>query len=95
MEINFPFSGIDFGVEGESDEERQQRLLAEQAKLEAQIKKDAAEAEKIWLENDAEQRQLNWKFALATMGFMALGSYFLSLRYEKLSPEPSSPKSKS
>jgi len=90
--IYAPNSGLDFSPADESPEVRERRQQADSAELEARIKKDAAEMEKIWLDSDAERKSLNWKFVFATIGLMAIGSFLLSLRYEKLSPNSSTPK---
>ncbi len=85
--IYAPTADFDIGPANESTEARERRQQSDRVELDARIKKDAAEAEKLWLENDAEHKRLDWLFVLATIGLLAIGSFFLSLRYEKYSPE--------
>ena len=84
---------FDFGPANESPDARERRQQEDQARLEQQIKKGAAEREKEWLVAEAERNRLRWLVGLATIAFMAIGSFFLSLRYEKLDPESSAPNS--
>jgi hypothetical protein len=56
-----------------------------------QADRDELEQQQQWAASDAEHKRLDWLFVLATVGLMAIGSFFLSLRYEKLAPESSAP----
>jgi hypothetical protein len=84
-------SEFDFVDTNELPDARERRQQADRDELESRIKRNTAEQQQQWAASDAEHKRLDWLFVLATVGLMAIGSFFLSLRYEKLAPESSAP----